>query len=57
MKKKLTTILTIIVFIIAGFIFIDNQLELGIVTSIERRFDTEGPNIDTSQLSSPEFYS
>jgi endonuclease I len=52
MKKKLTTILTIIVFIIAGFIFIDNQLELGIVTSIERRFDTEGPNIDTSQLSS-----
>jgi endonuclease I len=52
MKKKLTTILTIIIFIIAAFIFVDNQLELGIISSIERRFDTQGPDINTDQLSS-----
>jgi len=52
MKKKLTTIITIIIFVLAGLIFIDNELELGIASSIERRFDSEGPEILTSNLNS-----
>ena len=52
MKKKLTTLITIMIFIIGGLIFIDNELELGILTSIERQFDTEGPTINTEKLNS-----
>lgn len=50
MKKKLTAIITVVVLLVAGFIYIDNTLELGLVHKIELMFDSEGPTIDTSQL-------
>jgi endonuclease I len=50
MKKKLTTFITILLLLIAGFIYIDNALELGIVQKIERQFDNQGPSIQTEDL-------
>lgn len=50
MKKKLTMFITILVFIIAAFIYIDSTYELGIVNRIESQFDTEAPVIQTDEL-------
>ncbi|MGE4571822.1 MAG: endonuclease I family protein [Candidatus Izemoplasmatales bacterium] len=50
MKKKLTMIISIIVFIIAVFIYLDSSFELGLVDKIERQFDTQAPEIKTDNL-------
>lgn len=50
MKKKITTIITIIVLVIAGFIYVDDLLELGVVHKIEIVFDSTPPTIETTNL-------
>lgn len=50
MKKKLSILISVLVILIIGFIWVDEQLDLGIVHRVEVALDNEAPSIETNSL-------